>query len=65
MHTRIVGAAGAALVALAFAACGGDDNGDKGTASSAGSTLTIYSSLPLQGDSRPQSEDVVKASRWL
>ena len=23
------------------------------------STLTIYSSLPLQGDSRPQSEDVV------
>jgi branched-chain amino acid transport system substrate-binding protein len=26
-------------------------------------TLTIYSSLPLQGDARPQSEDVVRAIR--
>ena len=24
-------------------------------------TLTIYSSLPLQGDSQPQSEDIVRA----
>src|SRR5919108_229630 len=32
-------------------------------ASSGGSTLTIYSSLPLQGDSRPQSEDVVAGEK--
>jgi branched-chain amino acid transport system substrate-binding protein len=64
MHSKIVGAAAAALVALAFAACGGDDGDDNGTgASSGGSTLTIYSSLPLQGDSRPQSEDVVAGEK--
>jgi branched-chain amino acid transport system substrate-binding protein len=65
MHNKIVGAAAAALVALAFAACGGDDDGDNdgAGASSGGSTLTIYSSLPLQGDSRPQSEDVVAGEK--
>jgi branched-chain amino acid transport system substrate-binding protein len=65
MHNKIVGAAAAALVALAFAACGGDDDGDDSGAgaSSGGSTLTIYSSLPLQGDSRPQSEDVVAGEK--
>jgi branched-chain amino acid transport system substrate-binding protein len=64
MHSKIVGAAAAALVALAFAACGGDDGDDNGAgASSGGSTLTIYSSLPLQGDSRPQSEDVVAGEK--
>jgi branched-chain amino acid transport system substrate-binding protein len=66
MHSKMVGAAAVALVALAFAACGGgdNDNGDKGSGSSAGSsTLTIYSSMPLQGDSRPQSEDVVAGEK--
>jgi branched-chain amino acid transport system substrate-binding protein len=64
MHSKIVGAAAAALVALAFAACGGGDGDDNGAgASSGGSTLTIYSSLPLQGDSRPQSEDVVAGEK--
>jgi branched-chain amino acid transport system substrate-binding protein len=65
MHSKIVGAVAAALVALAFAACGGDDDGDDNGAgaSSGGSTLTIYSSLPLQGDSRPQSEDVVAGEK--
>jgi branched-chain amino acid transport system substrate-binding protein len=65
MHWRIVGAAAAALVALAFAACGGgDDNGDTGSSASSGAaTLTVYSSLPLQGDSRPQSEDVVAGEK--
>ena len=28
-----------------------------------GKTLTIYSQLPLQGDSRPQSEDVVNGEK--
>jgi branched-chain amino acid transport system substrate-binding protein len=45
--------------ACALAACGGDDAQDgKGSA-----RLTIYSSLPLQGDSRPQSEDMVRGIR--
>jgi branched-chain amino acid transport system substrate-binding protein len=64
MHSKIVGAVAAALVALAFAACGGGDDNDNGAdASSGGATLTIYSSLPLQGDSRPQSEDVVAGEK--
>jgi len=56
----------ATVPALAFtiAACGGDDSSDTagGGGSEGGgggvSALTIYSSLPLQGDSRPQSESV-------
>jgi branched-chain amino acid transport system substrate-binding protein len=51
-----------AALALGVAACG-DDEEDTGGASSesgGGKTLTIYSSLPLQGDNRPQSEDVVR-----
>jgi len=46
------------------AACGGEDSGGGGggggTPSSGGGTLNLYSSLPLQGASRPQSEDVIK-----
>jgi branched-chain amino acid transport system substrate-binding protein len=47
-------------------ACGDDggdtgDTGDKGDGG--GGSLTIYSSLPLQGDSRPQSEDVVNGMK--
>ena len=38
------------------AACRPADNAEP-------ATLRIYSSLPLQGDSRPQSEDVVKAMK--
>jgi branched-chain amino acid transport system substrate-binding protein len=43
------------------AACGGDDSGDSGSSSSSGGggkTVTIYSSLPLQGASRVNSEAV-------
>jgi branched-chain amino acid transport system substrate-binding protein len=46
--------------AVGLSACGGsssDNGGGGGTAS--GSTLTIYSSLPLQGASRPQSQALV------
>src|SRR5215218_469630 len=49
-------------MAFAVAACG-DDNGGGGGGGKAGKTLTIYSSLPLQGDSRPQSEDVVRGEK--
>jgi len=46
------------------AACGGgDDNGDSGGSSGGSKTLTIYSSLPLQGASRPQSEDVINGEK--
>src|SRR3954447_19426699 len=51
---------------VGVAACGGDDSssGDSGSSGSGGSeSLTIYSSLPLQGDSRPQSTDVVNGEK--
>src|SRR3954449_5928533 len=54
-----------AALALGVAACGGDDNTDKGStgggggaASSEAKTVTVYSSLPLQGASRVQTEAV-------
>src|SRR6478735_11444901 len=68
LQVRSVAAAGCALTALALgvSACGGSDNGNSGSSSSGGSgptTLTIYSSLPLQGDSRAQSTDVVNGEK--
>jgi branched-chain amino acid transport system substrate-binding protein len=60
-----VAASGCLLAALSFgvAACGSNDkNSSSGGSSGSGATgstsLTIYSSLPLQGDSRPQSVSV-------
>jgi branched-chain amino acid transport system substrate-binding protein len=47
--------------ACTLAACGGDGNDAQEGKRSA--RLTIYSSLPLQGDSRPQSEDMVRGIR--
>jgi branched-chain amino acid transport system substrate-binding protein len=52
-----------AVMALGVAACGDDeDEGGNGggTAQEGGGTLNVYSSLPLQGASRPQSEDVIR-----
>src|SRR5215216_5516700 len=48
-------------MAFGVAACGDDDDegGGGGTSSEGGGSLTVYSSLPLQGASRPQSEDVI------
>jgi branched-chain amino acid transport system substrate-binding protein len=63
LRMRSVAASGCLVAALSFgiAACGDDDEETTGGAADSGtSTLTIYSSLPLQGDSRPQSEDVVR-----
>ena len=51
-----------AALALGVAACGGDDepsddgSGGGGSGEAAGKTLTIYSSVPLQGASRVQTE---------
>src|SRR4051794_31671700 len=52
------------LGALSFgvAACG-SDNKSGGSGGSSSKNVTIYSSLPLQGDSRPQSEDVVRGEQ--
>jgi branched-chain amino acid transport system substrate-binding protein len=51
-----------AAMAMGVAACGGDDDSGGGSSSSSGGskTVNVYSSLPLQGASRPQSEDVIK-----
>ena len=51
-----------AVMALGVAACGDDeDEGNGGGAApEGGGSLTVYSSLPLQGASRPQSEDVIR-----
>jgi len=49
-------------MAFGVAACGDDDESEGGGGTSGdggGGTLTVYSSLPLQGASRPQSEDVI------
>jgi branched-chain amino acid transport system substrate-binding protein len=61
-----VAASSCLTVALAFgvAACGSSNKSSSSGSASAGSTsLTIYSSLPLQGDSRPQSEAVVNGEK--
>jgi branched-chain amino acid transport system substrate-binding protein len=49
-------------MAFGVAACGDDEDeggGGGGASSEGGGSLTVYSSLPLQGASRPQSEDVI------
>jgi branched-chain amino acid transport system substrate-binding protein len=67
VRVRSVAASGCLVTALAFgvAACGGDDNekSSGGGGDSGRTALTIYSSLPLQGDSRPQSTDVVNGEK--
>src|SRR5829696_5191617 len=54
------------LFALTVSACGDDDDeGDGGGGGNAveGKTLTIYSSLPLQGTSKGQSEAVISGEK--
>jgi branched-chain amino acid transport system substrate-binding protein len=70
LRARHVAATSCLLAALSFgvAACGSDDDsGSSSTGSSETSSgsksLTIYSSLPLQGDSRPQSLSVVNGEK--
>jgi branched-chain amino acid transport system substrate-binding protein len=56
----------AAALALTIAACGSDDSGggtSGGGGESAGKQLTIYSSLPLQGAARAQSEAAVNGAK--
>lgn len=52
------------VFAFAVAACGDDESSGGGASSGGGDkTLTIYSSLPLQGASRPQAEDVIRGEK--
>ncbi|WP_187368943.1 branched-chain amino acid ABC transporter substrate-binding protein [Baekduia soli] len=54
-------------MSFGVAACGSSSSGSQSSSSSSGSTgsstLTIYSSLPLQGDSRAQSLSVVNGEK--
>ena len=51
-----------AALSMGVVACGGDDDegGGGGGGATAGSTLNVYSSLPLQGASRPQTTAMVR-----
>lgn len=69
LHRVIAVSCVLALSAFGVAACGDDDD-DAGTGAGAGATtetaggsLTIYSSLPLQGASRPQTTAMVNGIR--
>ena len=62
MKARRFAAALCVVPAIALSACGDDDksSSDSGGGGAKGGKVTVYSSLPLQGASRPQSEDVIK-----
>src|SRR4051812_4863290 len=65
MHKSSMAVAG--LLAVTLAACGSDDNnassGSGGGSTEAAKQLTIYSSLPLQGAARAQSEAAVNGAK--
>jgi branched-chain amino acid transport system substrate-binding protein len=68
LNSRWLAATGCLIGALAMGvgACGGDDNGGGGGGggdTGGGKTLTIYSSLPLQGASRPQTTALVDGAK--
>jgi branched-chain amino acid transport system substrate-binding protein len=65
LRVRFFAVAGAiAALGLGAAACGGDDDGGGGGGNKvSGTSLTIYSSLPLQGTSRGQSTAVIQGEK--
>ena len=65
LHRLVTFSCVLALSAFGVAACGDDDEegGAGGTTTSAGGQKTIYSSLPLQGASRPQTTAMVNGIR--
>src|SRR6188508_616467 len=68
MSSKFMAASGCLLAALAVgvAACGDSEDGggaSKSDGESAGKTLTIYSSVPLQGASRIQTEALVNGAK--
>jgi branched-chain amino acid transport system substrate-binding protein len=67
LHSKFMAATGclAAALALGVAACGGSDNGGGGGggSKSANKSVTIYSSVPLQGASRASTEALVNGAK--
>ncbi len=65
MNSRWLATVGCLVGALALGvgACGGDDDDGGGTADGGGKTLTIYSSMPLQGASSPQTRAIVNGMK--
>src|SRR5919109_2625459 len=65
MNTCWLATAGCLVGALALGvgACGGDDDDGGGAAQGGGKTLTIYSSMPLQGASSPQTKAIVNGMK--
>jgi branched-chain amino acid transport system substrate-binding protein len=64
LRVRFLAVAGScAALGLGFTACGGDDDDGGGGNTVSGTNLTIYSSLPLQGTSRGQSEAVINGEK--
>src|SRR3954464_6693343 len=67
LQSKFMAASGclAAALALGVAACGGSDepSSSKPSGSSGSKTLTIYSSVPLQGASRVQTEALVNGAK--
>ena len=58
MRASYAAFAAAMTAAVVVAGCGSDDSGDGAASGGGGRTLTIYSSLPLQGASKNQSEAI-------
>ena len=67
MNSRWLAATGCLIGALALGvtACGGDDSSssDSSSGSGGGKTVDVYSSLPLQGASRPQTTALVNGAK--
>src|SRR4051812_12731548 len=69
LQSKFLAATGclAAALALGVAACGGSDNGGSSSSSSGGGgggqTVTVYSSMPLQGASRASTADLVNGEK--
>jgi branched-chain amino acid transport system substrate-binding protein len=63
MINRSMAAAGCAAAILGVAACGGGGSGGESTPTGAAKSVTIYSSYPLQGAGRAQSEAAVNGAK--
>jgi branched-chain amino acid transport system substrate-binding protein len=64
LRVRSIAVGGCLVAALGVGACGGDDSSSSSSSGGGGSkSATIYSSLPLQGASRSQSEDVIRGEK--
>ena len=62
MRACTAACAAAILAAVAVAGCGGGDDGGS-SAQGAGGTLTVYSSLPLQGASKNQAQAITNGMK--